>query len=84
LRSKKHQQVLARAMLRGIQDYFGKNPPPGTHMVPRQYVVKRGDTLSDIALQHQISLNRLRGYNDLKNDLVRVGETLRIPPSRGS
>ena len=84
LRSKQHQQVLARAMLRGIQDYFGKNPPPGTHMVPRQYVVKRGDTLSDIALQHQISLNRLRGYNDLKNDLVRVGETLRIPPSRGS
>ena len=84
LRSKQHQQVLARAMLRGIQDYFGKNPPPGTHMVPRQYVVKRGDTLSDIALQHQISLNRLRGYNDLKNDLVRIGETLRIPPSRGS
>ena len=84
LRIKQHQQVLARAMLRGIQDYFGKNPPPGTHMVPRQYVVKRGDTLSDIALQHQISLNRLRGYNDLKNDLVRVGETLRIPPSRGS
>jgi len=84
LRSKHHQQVLARAMLRGIQDYFGKNPPPGTHMVPRQYVVKRGDTLSDIALQHQVSLSRLRGYNDLKNDLVRVGEILRIPPSRGS
>jgi N-acetylmuramoyl-L-alanine amidase len=84
LRSQQHQQVLARAMLRGIQDYFGKYPPPGTHMIPRQYIVKSGDTLSDIALQHQVSLNSLRGYNDRKNDLVRVGETLRIPPSRGS
>jgi len=26
----------------------------------------------------------LRGYNDLKNDRLRIGETLRIPPSRGS
>jgi N-acetylmuramoyl-L-alanine amidase len=84
LRSKKHQQVLARAMLRGIQDYFGKHPPPGTRMVPRRYVVKSGDTLSHIALQHQVSLNRLRGYNSLKTDRLFVGKTLRIPPSRGS
>jgi N-acetylmuramoyl-L-alanine amidase len=84
LRSTKHQQLLASAMLRGIKDYFGKNPPPGTRLVPHQYVVKRGDTLSEIALQHQISLSRLRGYNDLKNDVLRVGDTLRIPPSQGS
>ncbi len=84
LRSKQHQQMLARAMLRGIQDYFSKHPPPGTRMIARQYVVKRGDTLSHIAVQHQVGLNRLRGYNDLRNDRLRIGDTLRIPPSRGS
>ena len=84
LRSKQHQQKLAHAMLRGIRDYFGKHPPPGTRPVARQYIVKSGDTLSHIALQHQVSLTRLRGYNGLKTDRLRIGETLRIPPSRGS
>ena len=84
LRSKQHQQKLARAMLRGIRDYFGKHPLPGARPVARQYTVKNGDTLSHIAVQHQVSLIRLRGYNDLKNDRLRIGETLRIPPSRGS
>jgi N-acetylmuramoyl-L-alanine amidase len=84
LRDKRHQQALARAMLRGIQDYFGKHPPPGTQRVARQYVVKRGDTLGGIAQQYRVSLNTLKGYNSLKNDRLRIGETLRIPPSRGS
>ncbi len=84
LRSKQHQQKLARAMLRGIQDYFARHPPPGTRRIARQYVVKRGDTLSHIAVRHQVSLTRLRGYNDLQNDRLRIGDTLRIPPSRGS
>ena len=84
LRSHKHQQVLARAMLRGIRDYFGSHQPPGTHGLARQYVVKRGDTLSHIAQRYQVSLNTLRGYNDLKSDTVRIGDKLRIPPTRGS
>ena len=84
LRNKGHQKKLARAMLSGIRDYFGENPPPGTHMVARKYKVKPGDTLSQIAAVHQVSLNTLRGYNDLKNDRLRVGDTLRIPPVRGS
>ena len=84
LRNKQHQQKLARAMLRGIKDYFGTHPPPGTHKLARQYTVKRGDTLSHIAQRHQVSLNTLRGYNDLKSDTVRVGDKLRIPPTRGS
>lgn len=83
LRDPGHQQRLAHAMLRGIRDYFGKHPPPGTLMA-RQYVVKRGDTLSDIAQQFSVTLNDLRGYNSLKNDTLRVGETLRIPPTQDS
>ncbi|MDH3934063.1 MAG: N-acetylmuramoyl-L-alanine amidase [Gammaproteobacteria bacterium] len=84
LRDKRHQKKLAKAMLTGIRDYFGNNPPPGTRMVARKYKVKRGDTLSEIAAVHRVSLASLRGYNSLKSDRLRVGETLRIPPTRGS
>jgi N-acetylmuramoyl-L-alanine amidase len=84
LRDKRHQQALARAMLRGIRDYFGKHPPPDTLLVARKHTVKSGDTLSEIAQQYQVSLSNLRGYNSLKSDRLRIGDTLRIPPSRGS
>ena len=84
LRSKSHQKKLAQAMLTGVRDYFGNHPPPGTHMAARKYKVKSGDTLSQIAAVHQVSLASLRGYNSLKNDRLRVGDTLRIPPVRGS
>jgi N-acetylmuramoyl-L-alanine amidase len=84
LRDKRHQQSLANAMLKGIRDYFGSHPPPGTLMVAQQHVVKSGDTLSDIAQRYQVSLSSLRGYNSLKNDTLKVGDKLRIPPSRGS
>jgi N-acetylmuramoyl-L-alanine amidase len=84
LRDKRHQQSLANAMLKGIRDYFGSHPPPGTLMVAQQHVVKSGDTLSDIAQRYQVSLSSLRGYNSLKNDTLKVGDKIRIPPSRGS
>jgi N-acetylmuramoyl-L-alanine amidase len=84
LRSQQHQAKLARAMLNGIRDYFDSHPPPDTLRVARQYTVKHGDTLSDIAAEHQVTLNSLRGINSLKSDILRVGDTLRIPPLRGS
>jgi N-acetylmuramoyl-L-alanine amidase len=84
LRSSKHQAKLARAMLNGIRDYFDNHPPAGTMRVARKHMIKRGDTLSDIASAYQVSLNSLRGFNSLKTDRLRVGETLRIPPLRGS
>jgi N-acetylmuramoyl-L-alanine amidase len=83
LRDARHQQLLAQAMLRGIRDYFGKHPPPGTR-VARQYVVKNGDTLSQIAQQFDVNMVELRGYNGLKSDNLRVGDTLRIPPTEDS
>ena len=81
LRSSSHQNKLARAMLKGIRNYFASHPPPGTHLAAREHVIKRGDTLGHIAKRYQVSLNRLRGFNSLENDTLRIGETLRIPPS---
>jgi N-acetylmuramoyl-L-alanine amidase len=42
-------------------------------------VVARGETLGLIAARHGISLSQLRSANDKRDDVVRVGERLRIP-----
>ncbi|UCC56749.1 MAG: N-acetylmuramoyl-L-alanine amidase [Gammaproteobacteria bacterium] len=81
LRDKRHQQALARAMFSGILRYFATHQPPGTHVVAREYTIKRGDTLGHIAQHYQVSLNSLKGYNGLKSNRLRIGQTLRIPPA---
>jgi len=82
LKDGNHQQKLAKAMLLGIQVYFSKHPPPGTHLA-RQHMIRRGDTLSEIAARYQVSLARLKGYNAIKSDHLLVGRVLRIPPAGG-
>jgi N-acetylmuramoyl-L-alanine amidase len=76
---------LAEVVARGVGDYFGSQPPPGTWFAAnpsrgaRQHVVARGETLGLIAARHGISLSQLRNANDKRDDVVRVGERLRIP-----
>jgi N-acetylmuramoyl-L-alanine amidase len=83
LLDRRHQEALATAMLRGINTYFANHPPPGTRLAAQKYTIQRGDTLGDIAQQYQVSLAMLKDFNDLKSDVLRVGQTLRIPPSGG-
>jgi N-acetylmuramoyl-L-alanine amidase len=82
LRSKKHQQKLARAMLGGVRSYFRNNAPPGTLLarVDRKHTIRRGETLSGIASKYQISQRKLRSTNQLaSNTVLKIGQTLRIP-----
>jgi N-acetylmuramoyl-L-alanine amidase len=83
LRDARHQEALAVAMLRGIKQYFANHPPPGTRLAAREHVIRRGDTLGDIAQQYEVSLGTLKNFNELKSDVLYVGQTLRIPPSGG-
>ena len=45
----------------------------------RQYTVKSGDTLSEIALHHQTSVQSLIQQNKLKNKRIKSGQVLIIP-----
>ena len=45
------------------------------------YTVKKNDTLGHIALRFGVSVKELKRENGLKNDLIRVGQKLRIPDS---
>lgn len=85
-----HQRALSAAITDGIRDFFVTQPPPGTYLAahqgsigPREYVVSRGDTLSAIAARHNVTLAQLRSANNLRGDVVRVGDRLTIPAPRG-
>ena len=52
--------------------------------VSRYHVVKRGETLSDIASQYGVSLLRLRTLNDIQGNRVLAGQRLRIPQRSGA
>ncbi len=46
------------------------------------YTVQSGDSLANIALRHQVSVNQLLEANDVKDpNLISVGQVLKIPPS---
>lgn len=81
LRTRKHQRALAKAIFKGTRAYFRSNPVPGTLLAvrDRKHRISRGETLSGIAQRYQVTLASIRGANDLHNDNLRIGKTLRIP-----
>lgn len=84
LRSPKHQQEMAEAIMTGMRAYFKQNPPPGTLLAKQRasslkHVVSRGDTLIEIAQQYQVTLDTLRSMNGIKGSHLREGDVLTIP-----
>lgn len=87
LRSRAHQKKMASAIVKGVRSYFNQYPIPGTyHAQKRQasgqyakHKIRRGDTLSAIADNYQVSVNAIRRMNGMKNDAIQVGKVLLIP-----
>lgn len=90
LASPGHQQALARSIQTGIKQFFQQNPPPGTYIAwlrdqgkiaigPREHVVTSGESLALIAQRYEVSMAALRSANSLKDDNIKVGQTLNIP-----
>ena len=93
LRSPRHQQKLADAILAGVRRYFHGNPPPDTYIALKMklnstpqvsHTITRGDTLSEIAERYRVSMAAIRARNKLANNNVRVGQTLQIPVFAGT
>lgn len=87
LRSRRHQQKIAKAVLKGIKRYLHENPPTGTVMAQnnnKQHRVSKGETLTSIARRYRVSMQTLRAANRLSGDKIKVGYTLIIPFSGGS
>ena len=65
------------------RDYFHQYRPARLVEVPagapQEYTVRAGDTLSTIAERFGVGLDALRTANALRGDVIRVGQTLRLP-----
>ena len=83
LRSSAHQNKVAKAILRGVNDYFSRKAPPGTWLSEAQehYTIKKGDTLAQISDKYRLPVSHLRTRNSLRSDDLRVGKKLYIPVS---
>jgi N-acetylmuramoyl-L-alanine amidase len=84
-----YQKRLARAIFTGLTTTLEAGPPPDTLLAARQktqgknvkHVIRRGDTLSEIASRYRISARQLREANGIAGDAIRVGQVLIIPAS---
>jgi N-acetylmuramoyl-L-alanine amidase len=81
-----YQKKMASAIHRGIREWFQAHPPSGTLLAwqkqqgGQEYVIARGDTLSDIADRFSVPLAELKSYNRISNsEKILVGQKLNIP-----
>jgi len=94
LNTSAYQRRLADGIVQGVMRYFYDRPPEDTLiawqkennikpdmdlLVSGNYVVKRGDNLSEIAQRFGVSTQEVRVHNKLKNDVIRIGQKLSIP-----
>lgn len=50
--------------------------PPGKY---KEFQIQKGDTLSTIAVSAGVTVQALKDANGLKSDVIRIGQTLRVP-----
>ncbi|MDH5393470.1 MAG: N-acetylmuramoyl-L-alanine amidase [Gammaproteobacteria bacterium] len=81
LRSPAHQHKTAKAILRGVSDYFSRKAPPGTWLSlnNKEHTTINGETLAGIAKQYDVTSMDLKMANRLTSDHLQVGQALRIP-----
>ena len=88
LATSSHQAKLANAIFLGVKDSIESNPPFDTYLAERKqsvrkgkenHIIKRGETLSEIAVQYRVSVKSLKDLNGLGNDTIRIDQVLKIP-----
>jgi len=82
LSSPTHQKKLAKAIYKAVDNYFSDNPPDGTLYAStrlRNHKVRRGESLSLLASRYNVSVKQLKKKNNLKSNVVKIGQTLTIP-----
>jgi N-acetylmuramoyl-L-alanine amidase len=86
LHDDRYRGRLARAIFSGVQSFFREKPPAlvaAAAIAPKadglRHVIRRGETLSDLAGRYRVSLTDLRQVNRLRSNRLEVGQVLTIP-----
>ena len=76
---KRNYKEYAEAVVRAVADYKGikYTAPLGSDY----YTVKKGDTLWDIANKYGTTVGKLKSLNNLKSNVLQVGQTLKVSSS---
>lgn len=84
LNSNRHRQKLAQSIFTGIKKHFKSSPPDGSLWAKlkkeqRTHLVRSGESLSLLAQRYNVDVNELKKVNNLRTDVVRIGQVLTIP-----
>lgn len=82
LNNKHHQQKLANAIFKAVDSFFVETPPQGTLLAAtemKKHKVRSGESLSVLAQRYKISVNTIKSINNLKSNVLHIGQTLKIP-----
>ncbi|WP_286263406.1 N-acetylmuramoyl-L-alanine amidase [Thalassotalea atypica] len=82
LTSSVHQNKLAKAIFNGVKSYFSDRPPMDSYyakVVTKKHRVSKGESLSVLAQRYKVSVNKIKSANNLTNNTVVIGQTLKIP-----
>lgn len=90
LRTRFHQERMAKAIFSGVKSYLTAHPPTGSFLAWKSqgnskskatYTIVSGDTLSGIASRHRVTAEQLKVFNGLMSDRLKIGQLLKIPTS---
>lgn len=76
-RIKNNLEKYAEAVVKAVAEY--KNIPYGESYSSTAYTVQRGDTLWNIAKKFNTNVNEIKRINNLKSNVLYVGQTLKVP-----
>jgi len=82
LRSPKYQSKMAKAIYKGIVNYFNQYAPADSYIAlnsSKRHTISRGETLSEIAHHYGVSMKSIKVVNNLASSQVRIGQVIEIP-----
>lgn len=82
LQTRAFQAKIADAIADGVQKYFKRYPPMRKYANHNDiYIVRAGDSLSEIAARNNTTIERLKQINGLDSTTLKVGQKLRLVAS---
>lgn len=79
-----YRQRLANSLFEATKRYFRQVPPDGTLWASykernRTHKVRSGESLSLLAQRYNVKVSSIKEANNLRNDVVQIGQVLTIP-----
>ena len=76
---KNNYKKYAEAVIKAICEYKGIKYTFSNNLSNDYYIVKKGDTLWDIANKYNTSVNNIKSLNNLSTNIIKEGQKLKIP-----